>query len=145
MPFSSHHSLSFESDQESRSLSLNVCALSAADLDAEACMSAIFKLATRAFRRTEATSLSRVEGCGAGMPWLSRNSLRSGNNQCCCLRKSVLTYQTQTMSHRASSQDSLQSLQPSSRLIRSWIEPFEEGCLACGVGELECRACRRKP
>ena len=51
-----------ESDQDSRSWSLNVWVASEADFDIEACMSAIFKLATRALRRTLAINLSLVDG-----------------------------------------------------------------------------------
>lgn len=51
-----------ESVQESRSLSVKVSAAAAADLEAEACRSAAFRLAIRALRRTLAISLSRVVG-----------------------------------------------------------------------------------
>jgi len=68
-----------ESDHELRRASLSVCVASAADLEAEACKSAILKLARRAFRRTLAINLSLVLGCGAGIPCESSHSLRSRN------------------------------------------------------------------
>jgi len=66
-----------ESDQESRSLSLKVCAASEADFEAEACADAAFKLAIREFRRTLAMSLSLDVGCGTGIPRSSSHAFRS--------------------------------------------------------------------
>lgn len=40
----------------------------AADADADAEAAVILRLATRALRRTVAINLSRVVGCGAGIP-----------------------------------------------------------------------------
>jgi uncharacterized membrane protein len=51
--------------------------VSAADLDAEAFMSASLRLAIRELRRTLAISLSLLVGCGTGTPWVSSHSLSS--------------------------------------------------------------------
>jgi len=49
----------------------------AADLEAEACAAAYFKLAIRELRRTEAMSLSRDDGWGTGIPRSSSHAFKS--------------------------------------------------------------------
>src|SRR5271170_1730753 len=88
IPCASRNSLSLLSDQASKSISLRYACALAADADAvdapletealaEDIARCMFRLAWREFRRTDAISLSRVVGCGAGKPRESRNSFRS--------------------------------------------------------------------